>query len=86
MDDILTTDDVAAAGEAGVSLRNIVLHRDADGRLLSGRFTRASDGLWSYSGGLCDRDSVIHVNGLRMSPWAGRALDAVREHMARGTG
>ncbi len=31
----LTTDDVAAAGEAGVSLRNIVLHRDADGRLLS---------------------------------------------------
>lgn len=67
--------DVEAAGAAGVSLKNITLHRGLDGALLDGYFERDAEGRWTYSGGLRDGDNVVQVASLRMSPWAGTALD-----------
>lgn len=75
--DKLHVSDVEAAGAAGVSLKNITLHRGPDGALLDGYFLRDAEGRWTYTGGLRTGDEVAQVAGLRMSPWAGTALDEV---------
>lgn len=75
--DKLHVSDVEAAGAAGVSLKNITLHRGPDGALLDGYFLRDAEDRWTYTGGLRTGDEVAQVAGLRMSPWAGTALDEV---------
>lgn len=76
--DKLTVYEVESAGSAGVSLKNITLHRGPDGALLDGRFERNLIGLWMYTGGVMRDGSVVaQVASLHMSPWASGALDEV---------
>lgn len=80
--DKLTVYEVEAAGQAGVSLKNIALPRRHDGTLIDGYFERGPTGLWFYTGGVVrDGSVVVQVSALRMSPWASGALDMVWRHV-----
>lgn len=78
----LTAAEVASAQEAGVSIANIVVPRDAAGEVLDGVFSNSGGG-WTYTGRMLSDGQVRNFTDLVMSPFAGRMLDDVVAWRAR---